>query len=134
MKWDITLFVVVKCKIRVHKENESDIEDCCELRLWIIVEDNNLLFCDQKMITFKMCDFLIQCSMNWLFKSEKMLIKYLEDKITLRLTYKLYREHFQRIRGHNWNISFTKFPCRGLMNQAIVHTSVSIGLLIVFSL
>ena len=33
MNWDTSLFVVVKCKIIVYKEKESDIEDCCELRL-----------------------------------------------------------------------------------------------------
>ena len=33
MNWDTALFVVVKCKIIVHKGKESDIEDCYELRL-----------------------------------------------------------------------------------------------------
>ena len=29
--------------------------------------------------------------------------------------------------GHNWNIIFTTFPGRGIINKDIVHTSVRIG-------
>ena len=51
MNWDTAL--VVKCKILVYKGKESDIEDCYELGLYIIVEDNSLLICDNKNDNFE---------------------------------------------------------------------------------
>ena len=42
-----------KCKIIVYKGKESDIEDCSELRLYITVEDNSLLICNNKNDNFE---------------------------------------------------------------------------------
>jgi hypothetical protein len=53
MNWDTALFVVLKCKIMVYKGKESDIEDCSELRLYITVEDNSLLICNNKNDNFE---------------------------------------------------------------------------------